>query len=156
MIRKATKEDLEFIHSVLGDKDIWSATRDDGLPKVYPKQYAEGLILNPNIHFLIDDKYAVFVIHPESTSHSCQFHGYVLAQGRGEYSREVGHEAIEWVFKNTSMLKLIVWVPEMHKSVYRHAVDMGFKVEGLSTKSILIDNVLYDRWLLGLNKESRR
>jgi RimJ/RimL family protein N-acetyltransferase len=80
-------------------------------------------------------------------------HLAVLPEHRG-HGTEMLKEAVEWMFEKTPCLKLFADPPYFNKRVIRVFEKCGFQYEGFSPRSFLWRNVLHDRVLMGLEKDS--
>lgn len=94
---------------------------------------------------------ALFKLTPVNTV-SLEIHINVLPEFRDE-RREIVLCAYRWILEFTGYQKLIAWVPALHKHIKRFAVEMGMVVEGNSTASYRKDGVIWDQWLLGIDRE---
>lgn len=81
------------------------------------------------------------------------FHAYIYKQHR-RYSIECGKLAIKWFKEQSPSMykKLISQVPSCYRHIRRYAFSIGFKQEGVWSKSFTKDGKLHDLWLFGFER----
>ncbi len=154
MIRRADRGDRKFLESVWNHPEIGPYIRDDEAQNKTDTPW-DQLLLLPHIYFLIpvlDGRQAgVFFIHPWN-SICAEAHTLILPGFRQETALVCCREAIEWFFTYTSFRKVMTQVPVWNRAAYKLAVRVGFRTEGLNTKSFLWRGKLYDQVILGLRR----
>lgn len=135
------------------------------------KEVIENIILHPKVvNWLTDDKSKHYdvVIHPQiyylvneantgvirvdpMNSITCSLHMATLPELWG-HGHEFAQEALEWGFKNTLYQKIVGIIPTYNERIIKLVKDLGFKQEGVLTKSFLKNWVLADQLIFGLSK----
>lgn len=99
------------------------------------------------IHYLLSEAglFAINVL----TIGMLEFHACVFEAYRGK-SYPYIQEAIRYGFDTFEQRKLVCFIKMDNERALKAAIKNGFRVEGILRKSILIDGVLVDQYLLGL------
>lgn len=146
MIERTT--DLNVINSVFKHEAIKRFVCDD---------YSEDVeyIIHDSLYYLAaydgPDLMGMFLSHPISST-IVMAHLAMLPCGRGEKSRELGIEAINWVFNNTAYSKINGMTPIYNKIAIKYNLDVGMKKEGVNKKSFMRNGKLHDQIYFGITK----
>lgn len=100
-----------------------------------------------NVHYLLSEA-GMFAINVLTVG-MIEFHACVFEQYRGK-SYPYIQEAIRYGFDNFKQRKMICFIRMENERALKAAIKNGFRVEGIVRKSILINGVLVDQYLLGL------
>ena len=152
MIKRATKEDIPFVNSVLGDDSVFPFASDDYTDVNIRWKAGEILLNRPEIWVLISNEYTVFVLNPLNPI-LYEVHTSILTGGRGRKGIEAGKETIAWFFNNSPAQKIISFIPEFNRPARIYARACGMKKEGVVTKSYFKFGKLHDQIIVGIEKE---
>ena len=136
---------------IIRHAEIYACIKDDGSPPAEEFTIPDDCI--SVVVYIeeppdIDKPISCFVLHSINfATYEC--HVQVLPEHR-DRSSEIGQAVIEWTRQNTQAKKLIAWIPFDYENVKNFALEMGFKVEGVSEDSIMKQGKLISQWLLGL------
>ena len=97
-----------------------------------------------------DTMAGAFFIRPLST-YCMDVHGGIHPDYYGK-GREICREMIEHLFKTTLCLKIVVFIPAFNRLARNSAIKIGFKEEGILTRSFLKYMRLHDQHIYGLTK----
>lgn len=100
---------------------------------------------------LMPNDTAVFIFTPYSNE-IYTGHSFVIKDGRGKKAIYGGKSAVKWMFENTGCIKIFGFTPEYAKHTILFNRLLGFKQEGLLTKSLTKDGKLFDQIIFGLSK----
>lgn len=139
-------KDAEFIERCVTHPDIWRATADD-------------MCGDPNLYFFKDDGRTlwlragddgVFMLHPHnSIMYECHTMLLPVAWGR---AAAIAKEAIDWMWDNTNIIRLITNVPAFNVLALRMAKKVGFVQYGVNPRSFLKNEILHDQIMLGMDR----
>jgi RimJ/RimL family protein N-acetyltransferase len=156
MIKRATVDDLDYIHFVLRHPDIYPYIIDSGSPKEAKNYDVTDLINNPIVYCLIpviDDKQiGIFFLHPHNFV-MYEIHSNILPKYRGWKAFKAGKQVCEWMFQYTFCKKIISCIPDGNDAALALALKCSFQIEGRYKKAFLKDNQLRDLILVGVSKE---
>lgn len=139
--------DADLIKSILSDPELFSRIADDGITA--PSEIQINLVDNI---FLVNEKMTgIFIFHPFS-SMCAWFHVNIQKHDRAN-SIPDAKDAINWAFDH-DMEKLICSIPECFPRAVTFVEKLGFKLEGVITKSIKKNGNLYNQVIYGLEKQA--
>jgi RimJ/RimL family protein N-acetyltransferase len=142
-------ENLDLVRSIIIHPKIYPHVSDDGSPS------PEDFIAPPNVTYCLihegEDIGGVYIIVPVNFI-CCDIHTCILPHWWGEKAKKSILDFVEWIFKETAYEKIISWIPDNNQRALKFALQAGFKVEGLNTKSYKKDGILYDQIMVGLTK----
>lgn len=153
MIRECTIEDTDFIDMVSKHPENWDKLIDDNTPPSDQFTFKWALDI-PEYHFLkaIDEDKGVgyFLCVEEGDSADCHV---CFAPNQRKHTKELGKEAIDWMFTNTEVKELTVKIMCDNVGVYKYAKRIGFELIGLHEESFLKNGRWHDQYILQLEKE---
>lgn len=154
MMRVLTIDDLPLVAKMVSHDSIWPWIHDDLTPDTEEAKLAvaQGLLSNPSFICLSPNVFTVFGFQ-RMNAVTYEVHTLMLPEGRGRIGFSAGKETARWMFDNTPCRKLIGLNPANNRAVTSFALKVGFKREGIISKSWLYNNVLYDRIIVGLSKD---
>ena len=139
--------DNKLIKSILSIPEIWETISEPG--DTVPDEYSVD-----ESYYLIgvnDLGEAVGLVIAHNTSIGVpQIHVQVLPEHRKQYADEFGRKALEWVWMNTDISKLIAFIPEIYPNVKVYSERVGFNEEGFLTKTYRNE---LGNWLMSINRE---
>lgn len=109
------------------------------------------ITFHPNITYLINDKKNCLIRVDKFNSITCCVHIAAKSETWG-HNIEFVKEAIIWGFKYLPYKKFIAFIPEYNKRVISFVEKIGFKKEGVLTKSFLKNWKIQDQLIYGLVK----
>lgn len=118
-----------------------------------PEDITDFDLHEKDLYWLIseDEKFLYLSYNMLPRVHVC--HVYCKKSIRGKQAKELGKEALKWIFDNTDTTKIQTFTPEFRKHAYRFALSVGFKPEGFSEKAIMnSDNTYYGFYISGVSK----
>ena len=137
--------DISVIKSILTHKDVLDWVTDDNSPIPYDP------VIHPSIIYLVDEKEQGVIRIDPFNGIACTVHIATLPDMWGN-AHEFCKEAIEWGFTFTKYLKVIAFIPGYNKNAIKLVTDIGFKKEGVLTKSFLKNWKLHDQIIFGFCK----
>jgi len=108
-------------------------------------------VIHPSIIYLVDDNNQGVIRVDPMNSTSCYVHIATTPKMWGA-GHEFVKEAISWGFKNTQYLKIVALVPAFNECTLKLVREVGFKEEGVCTKSFLKNWKLHDQIIFGFCK----
>lgn len=145
-------DDIEVIDSILKHPGIIESisgdlTIDEAMSRqspinndwLYLKGVVDGVVVG------------LVVVHLTSQNWY-QGHVQVLPEYRAEHAFTFGHDALEWIWGNTVIPKLIALVPELYPNVKKFLDAQGFTQEGYITNSYKKNGRTYSNWLMSKNR----
>ena len=132
----------EIIEAISGDKTIEEAQACEAPINsdwLYLKGVVDGVVVG------------LVVVHLTSQNWY-QGHVQVLPEYRAEHAFTFGHDALEWIWDNTVIPKLIALVPELYPNVKKFLDAQGFTQEGYITNSYKKNGRIYSNWLMSKNR----
>jgi len=118
---------------------------DDNSPQDYQT------VIHPQIVYLIDEDHTGVIRLDPMNSVTCSVHIATRPEmwGRGH---QFAKDVMKWGFKNTLYQKVVGIIPGYNDRVIKLVKDLGFKQEGMITKSFLKRWKLHDQLIFCLNK----
>lgn len=143
--------DINIIRGVMMHEDILPTIIDDTW---------NGLVYNPDIAkdiflgCIIDDKLiGLYRLH-WINGVTLQGHAHILKQFRNKYSQKSCHEIMKWVVEKIHRCKKVAcFVPSVYPNVKQFLADCGFTLEGTIRNSFMLDDQLYDQWVMGITRD---
>ena len=141
MINRAT--DMEAVSRIFNHPKVYEWVSDDSAIPPY--------IPDPGHFYLMNEEKTVVGRIDQMNGVTCIIHIASFPEMLGSvYPFMI--EGRDWLFKNTSYVKIVGIVPEYNKAAIALGKRCGFKIEGKITKSFLKDWVLHDQIIFGLSK----
>lgn len=141
--------DQDLINHVLGHESVKPFVNDD-FSKIDSYPVVDG------IYYLAAWENGtiagMFVVFPLNGA-TVDAHSSILPGFYGKESIEAGKKAIDWVFNNTSTLKINGTTPIYNKKALKFSESIGFEREGINKKSFMKGGTLYDQIYFGLERE---
>jgi len=140
--------DSDLIKRIFTDPLNYNFLIDDG--SVTPENYEpsmDGIIY----YLVLGDEQGIVLLYP-TNSVSFDIHICMSPDCRGKEAVSLGKETIDWIFENTSCVKINTKVPFYNKKVFHYAISVGFEQEGIDSQSFLKDGNLYDQYVLGIRR----
>lgn len=154
-IRRATKDDVEFIKMVYTEKDILPLISDDGNSEIKDIEL-EAVIMASPIYTLIPSldgiRIGVFLLHPWNFI-TYELHTVILPAYRGEFAVEAARLMGKFMFTETPCRKMVTHVPKSNYPAKVLAKKCGMILEGINRYSYLKNGQLHDQYLFGITKE---
>ena len=145
-------EDLAIIDGILKHPEIWETIAGDNANDdsanhptpinsdyLYLKGVVDGVVIG------------LVVVHL-TTQGWYQGHVQVLPEYRHDHAFVFGHDALEWIWENTVIPKIIAMVPELYPNVKKFLDLQGFAQEGYITNTYRKNGKLYSNWLMSKNR----
>jgi len=145
--------DIPRINYILSQDDIFQSSIDDNFP--HDQRWRLGRILvDMGAYISTPNEYCVFIGLPTSNSIVYEVHVAVVKEGRGRDAVKAARKAaIQFFNDNPTIQKLIGFTPVNLRQAIAFSRMVGFKKEGILTKSFLKDGELHDQYISGLSKE---
>jgi len=141
---------MEAVRNFLTEPAIWesiSGDLADSIEEFAPKS-------SNYLYIMGYDKLepiGLFIIH-KTDLNLFQCHVQVMPEHREEYAVEFGTGAVDWVWENTEVDKLIALIPEIYPNVKAFAKVQGFKQEGYITNSYKKNGEIHSQWLVTIDR----
>ena len=149
---RLTIKDYELVNRIMSHPKIYPMMIDDHADPDH-KELGSFLLMQPTIWMLHPADHILFMGVPRTmTVYEC--HTMIEPEGRGKSAIQSGIDAARYLFENSTCEKIITYVPFFNKRARIFAKVVGFKDEGVCTRSFKKDNILHDQWVLGLEKEA--
>jgi len=124
-------------------------------PHIWDQPEEIPILMHPKIYHmaaLIDGQLAGIATFMPINPVTWNPHLNILPHARGNGTDILKH-AMDWMFANTSCLKMQALPACRRKAMIRVFEKCGFKLEGRSPKSFSFNGVIDDRLLMGIGKE---
>ena len=124
-------------------------------PQIWDSDDSVSIPLHETIYHLVarlDGEVVGLVSFVPINSITWNPHISILPKYRGR-GTDVMRLGINWMFENTPCIKLVAFPPTFKKAMIRVFEKCGFEHEGFSSKSFRFNDVIYDRLLMGLEKD---
>lgn len=148
---RCTINNLNQVNRVLKDKSIYPFITDDGSLTV-DEFTAAPFLQNKHCFVLAPNEYSIFMFTPVN-GFTCEIHANVVPEGRGDKAVKACSDAINWIFDNTRYEKIISYIPVICPNVIKFTTKVGFRQEGLITKSWKKNGRLHDQVMICSTKE---
>lgn len=99
------------------------------------------------VHYLLSEA-GMFAVNVLAIG-MIEFHACIFEQYRGK-SYPYIQEAIRYGFENFSQRKMVCFIRVDNERALKSAIKNGFRIEGILRKSIPINGVLLDQYVVGL------
>jgi RimJ/RimL family protein N-acetyltransferase len=141
--------DTELVRSILSDSELLK--RAGGLPvETYdPANQQDIIYLIPKID---DNPIGVTVLHYFSSPICFQIHVNYKPEFWGHKLNRFSDMALQWVWENTDIEKVIAFAPDCYPEVKKHAERSGMVAEGLLTNATKHNGKLIDQHIMGVSK----
>lgn len=146
-------DDAIFVNKVFSHPAVWPFITDDHAKEEHRFISGTLSLSNPLAYLLSPNEFTVFMLLPRSLT-TYEVHTAILPEGRGRMAVEAGKAAARWMFEHTTCEKLVGDVAADQKAMLLYSRLVGFKREGICTKSIRRNGQLLDQVMFGLEKES--
>ena len=146
------KERVERVNYILGHESVYPHIIDDFSDKTQRYNLGDIFINLSGVYVLMPDECSLFIFTPLN---GVLYHGHMqcLPEARGKEFLKSARLAIDYMFSKTPCLKIIGFTPTKNRGAILMALRVGFKKEGILTKSFLWGGELYDQVITGLSKE---
>ncbi|MBL4574443.1 MAG: hypothetical protein JKY86_15420 [Gammaproteobacteria bacterium] len=146
----AVCNDSNYVKSVIFDPEMWGRCTDDYAVK--DESLVDGLGCLWLKCYDDDTDFGLASVSHGGNS-TIDIHIHIPKENRGRKSKEIGLSFLSWVKCNaiSEVYKINTKVPAIYKDVIRFAHSLGFKDEGIDTKSIMKNGKLIDRVCLGIS-----
>ena len=145
------KKDIERLNNLFADEAIYPFIVDDTARE--DQRYKMGeYYLNQRGTIILSPIPESAFVYQQHNGTTFNVHANVLKHKRKE-ALNAATASVAWVFDNTRFLKIIAFVSPIFPNVCGFTEKCGFTKEGVITKSLLRDGVLYDQNVYGLTKE---
>jgi hypothetical protein len=139
--------DKEEIEAMVNSPEIYRWLTDDLSPEVFT--------CDDNAIYLSNEDRSGIVKLETLNGVTAQVHVAAFRRLLGR-TRNFVREALEWGFDNTTLMKIITFIPSYNRLALKLAQRSGFREEGIMTRSFLKDWILYDQYIYGITKEEFR
>jgi len=143
--------DYALIKRIVTDKSVYPFVSDDYSPA--PKDY-EPIKSDAVWHVLVRDGEEVlglWIIIPQNAV-CWEIHTCLLPNAYGERAKRAGKQVVQWIWDNTTCLRLVTNVPEYNRLAHKFAKAAGMIEYGRNPKSYMKTQILHDQILLGMSK----
>ena len=135
--------DRDDAEDIINHPDIYPYMKDDGSPPTF--SVPDGMV---TIVVYDPDPVACTAFHWRNST-TLETHVQVLPDYRKK-SLEYGEAMLEWIWSNTPAEKLIGLVHD--RKTLSWTLKLGFKIEGISPKSIQQGGKLIDQTYIGISR----
>lgn len=148
---KATRtEDWQVVVDILTHPSVLPHVSDDSGFKL------DVPLISENLYWILihdgDELLGMFLAHPQNMV-TYEVHTCLLPNAYRGRSKQAAESSLQWMFDNTSCLKITTNVPEYNKLALRFARLVGLQNEGINRKSYMKNKQLMDQYVLGITKE---
>lgn len=144
-------KDWSLIKWIVTDPKVYPLISDDFSPE--PARWEP--IKHVEVSYVLakdnEEIFGLFALIPDN-SICWKAHPCLLPKAFGEKSREITHEFIRWLWKNTPCLRLIAEVPKFNSIVQKYARECGMLEFGVNEASLMKGGELHDQILFGISK----
>lgn len=142
-----------IIKRILTVPDLWELITEDDSPS--PEEYEP--IVHDSMYYLLARKgnkvIGLFVVHPLTTTLAIGHVNILPSQwGNRKQNKLIGEKAIQWIWDNTEIDKIVATVPVIYKKVLAYTQRIGMKREGICRKSYKKHGELHDQYYVGVNR----
>lgn len=149
MIRVANDDDFDYIKSVMFDDEMWSRCSDD-----YSVKHEDTLKTLGCMWLICSQDNSNVGLASLHVNSNCvvDVHIYIPKIHRGKVSLLCGREILSWIASNADnrVNKINTKIPSIYKDVINFASRLGFKKEGVDSKSISKNHMFVDRVCMGI------
>ncbi len=85
-----------------------------------------------------------------------EVHCILTEEFRGSAAREAATQVFEWIWRNTSCLKIAASIPSWNSAAIRLARDVGMQQFGVNKRSVLKHGRRRDQVLFGIEKPQQK
>ena len=132
---------------IITHPDIYPFVSDDGsVPR-------ETYVLHEQIFPLVvydPEPVACSIFYPVNTC-TLEIHTQTLPDAR-KRSFEYGRAMLAWIWWKTDAEKIVAAIPSDNRKTLLYTLRLGFKIEGISTKSFIRNGTLLDRTYIGIRR----
>lgn len=148
MIRRIV--DVELIRATITHPKVYGPASDDGSPS---PDHCLPLVDESRYYLAAfdGDKYRGLLLFCQQNAICFDIHCALLPSAWGKTGMYV-REAIEWMFKNSSCMRVVASVPTCNPLAGKLAMKSGFIQFGINEKSFMKNGQLYDQILFGVSK----
>jgi RimJ/RimL family protein N-acetyltransferase len=152
--RRATKNDVGYIMSLLGDLDNWRYLADDNSPMPV-RENIETMLNVPQVYFLIPEflgkPAGLFFLMPQN-SVTYDLHTIIQRDFRGQPAIAACQAMGVFMFGQTPCRKIVTSSPVSNVRAKYLARKCGMRLEGVNRMSYLRDGALHDQYVFGICK----
>lgn len=140
--------DEKLIKLIVTHPQIYPHLMDDGAPTADKWEVPAVLTW---VLVTEGDHLGVFCLHAENAA-TVKIHTCLLPEAWGSKAKSAALGIQQWIWENTSFVRLNTDVPEFNRLALRFARSAGLKQFGLNPKSYLKGGKLWDQFMLGISK----
>jgi len=139
------------VNRILSDESVYPLASEDGTAPQDRYRCGDQYLASDRCYVLMPREDIVFIGFPR---YSVQYevHISMLPSARGRPGVKAAKKAIEYMWKRSTALKLVGFVPEYNKAAIKFGHLVGFKTEGTLSKSFRKYGKMHDMIILGINK----
>lgn len=145
--------DMDAVREILTDPAVWSLVSDDGCPDRHDFTPVRDTRI---VYLLARDQgvpVGVFLLVPVNAV-TWDVHCAMLPGYRGLPAVVAARLALDLAFAEADARKLTAAIPASNQRAVRFARALGFRQEGVSTRSFLKNGRLEDRIVFGIERET--
>ena len=150
MIKKLTIDDKDILNRIVSHPDVYPHIIDDYADNSLVDQYGE-LLLKAGFPIISDCEGIAFILMPRSHT-VFDVHTIILPESRGRKAIDTAKEIARFVFENTTCKKINSEIRVGDRATMLFALRVGFKKQGINTKSFLLNGELLDQYVVGLER----
>ena len=148
---RLTIEDFDFVMQFTTPEAGWDDVSDDFTRDADKEAAVLAVLTDPQTICLAPDQNSFWVFQ-QRTMILYEAHVQVLPTGRGKAAFRAGVQAITWMFENTLCQKIFGFTPADNKKAVLFTRKVGFRAEGVCTRSRMYRGMLHDQIISGLSK----
>lgn len=146
--------DYELIKQIVTHPKVYPYVSDDYSPA--PKEWRP--IESEAIWYVLvkdgEELLGLWTLIPQNAV-CWEIHTTLLPNAWGDKGKQAARELADWVWQNTSCLRVITNVPEYNRLALKFAKEAGLETFGLNCKSYMKTGILHDQIMLGVSKPCR-
>jgi len=143
--------DYELIKKIVSHPKVYPYVSDDHSPAPQDWKPIENDVV---WYVLVKDGgeiLGMWIFIPE-TQVCWKVHTCLLPNAYGERARKAAKLMAQWIWENTTCLRIVTDVPKYNRLAYHFARAAGMQEFGLNPRSYMKSGILHDQILLGMSK----
>ena len=148
---RCTFKDKLAVNKVLAHDEVFPTASEDGCTAVDRYHMADIYLASDHCVVLLPKPGIVLIAFPRYKV-QYEIHVSMMKEHRGKAGVKAAKEGIEYMWQNTSARKLVGFIPAYNTAAVKFARMMGFKKEGVLTKSYRKDGKMHDMIIVGIQK----